>query len=1028
MPSNQSSSNEPKIDRLAMIRNAAKGIRSQPVQTDEEVEHTTQVSAPITTTGRTDHEVKTAQAISPERPRDEYINQQNIAGSLFEGLLKKQRELASTRWSVAELKISFPELEKLVEWIKSPSQFEINEAFERGWSKALDPSGQYTNEVVAGLILHVIAAETVRRFGTEGSYWSCVYKQLPWGESSRSQLFLNNGQPSAFHKKLLEKSAQALEMRHTFDIDGVQQYFSTGFLQFGFTHFGFKKRLGEWLAGYHISTNAIEALTHDSNLHSNSFGKLWEDLSRYRNNQLTDQQLENRIKESCWILPEWISDLKVAAKEKLHLGTQSRNRGDGEFLSLPMLEFNNSGHPEFKFRLKDLIDLPLTGESYTVTLDDERKLDLIRQNDGGYDPVGSEEFIVSWEKYRLQAAVKDCRTGAQAAAQDVNIWQPDEFLHVFAENGRKYTDAFALKGQPGNAIHIMFPCLLSHEIQGDANSIWTSAENTWKIVTLSPEADFKLLLDDEVFWELQRALKPTRELIDGRNFIAEALSINASPVDIQSWPLRSTLELSTHESAPINIKWARIGFEKFNFDAGTQSAILKVLPEYLERGVSIQFSVEAFGQKLLIRKRALIPYTGAFWIRDNGVKYQVPRVLHTQDASRIKLCAFPKSATENDDTSSYCITEGYHFTRRLAKNAIQLSGLAGFGSPLILQKGLFNQWDTPQILADAVIDGGCIHQVKISEDYLTIFPSNFVNLKNDFVAIAWVGGEGNMRLERLTLSEGPASDLGDQVWCARNNSANECINAIGIFYEGECIGSWWNLSSWTRALTDCQSREQAEEYSKVIRLFNCPILYEENRRFMTSFLQRFPAETLLTWLQANVHLSFDKDTKLSTTPKKYNTWLRAIGILFEDATPTMDLADISLLIEQLTTRSKDPISLDSLAKVTHLLTAASPVLAASVISPWLDDYARHEDAAKANQARLGLINELTPSEEELEDISANLIRADSHFIQEHCSDFGKNGFHLPSARKDNLPYLFEYSITRRIAAAQHFQHHPISKT
>lgn len=931
--------------------------------------------------------------------------------------------LESRKWSVVELKTTYAELEELVGWLASTTQDDIYEAYDRGWSKAIDPSGQFTNKVVVGLLLHVISAETVRRFGSEGSYWSCVYNQLPWKEINQKQLFSYNGQPSTFHKELLQDSAQALQLRHTFGIDGVQQWFSTGFLQFGFTHHGFKRRLGEWLAGYHMSTNAIESLTNYGDLESQSFTELWGSLERYRNNQLPDDVLENRIKDSCWILPEWIHDLRVAAKDKLHLGTKSGRQVDSEgtteFLSKPILKFDNFGHPQFRFRLIDIIELPLTAESYTVTLNDEPKLDLIRQNDGAYDPIGSEEFLVPWNENIVHVAVKDRRTGEQVALQDVDIWQPDEFLHVFAENGQKYEDAYAMKSKPGNAIHILFPSLLVYKIEGTENSIWTSDDGTWKILTLSPDTNLKLLLDGEIFWELRESLEPSNELVKGREFIYNNINVQVSPVDVQSGLLLSTIEVKTHES--VTIKRARIGFETLAFDEATHKAILPAKAEYLQQGFSIQFSVEAFGQKLTIRKRVSIPYTGAFWIRHDGVNYDVPRVLHTQDTSNMKLCAFPRNARDGDDPDSYCITEGYHFTRRLAKHAIQLAGLHGLGSPLMLQKGLFNQFDEPQVLAHAVIDGGCIHQIKICEEYLTIFPSNFLPLKGDFVAVAWVGSKEEMRLENLALNEDTVSNTEHRVWRAQNNFGNEYINAIGIFYKGECIGSWWNLSHWTLAIKACTTRELAEEYSNVIRNFNCPILYDETRDYLVRFLRKFPAEVLVSWLHPKSELNFE-NKRLRTSGQKYDRWIRAVGILFEEAMPEIDLADISLIIEELSS-SENSVSLDSITNVTHRLTGASPTLTSSVVGSWLKDY-EIVDKEKAKYIKEALIETLEPSEEELDDIATNIIRGtDCEFINKICSAFGRNGVNLHEKQKVNLPFLFEHSITRRLAAAQSLKHH-----
>lgn len=1010
--------NKPKCasedDRIEMIRDAVKSKRSNATHEHEE-------SASL-------HQPKGLESAEASiqnsfMPVQSVQSADDTASSLFKRFWTRREQLSSDKWSVAELRISFPELNQLVNWLQSPSQSEINEAFDRGWSKSLDPKGQVTNKVVIGFLLHLIYAETVRRFGTEGSYWSCVYNQLPWKESNRRHLFIYNGQPSSFHRELLENSAQTLKMRHTFGIDGVQHWFSTGFLQFGFTHGGFKRRLGEWLAGYHTSTNAIEALTGDPNLKSPGFADLWENLSRYRRGQLTDHQFQERIKNCCWILPEWIPELKASAKEKIHLGTQSGKSQDSdlepEFVSQPVLEFDTFGHPRFRCHLKDLVDLPLTAERYTLSFNQEPKLDLVRQSDAGYDPIGSEDFIIPWEKYQVQASINDSRTGSQVASQTLLTWQPDEYLQVFAENGQRYEDAFAIKGKPGNALHILSPSLLEHVIEGQENSIWSSADDTWKIITLSPETNLKLLLEGELFWELKAALEPSKELIDGRAFVSNAISVNVDPVDIQSGLLLSTLEVSTHES--ISLHWVRVGFSPLEFEGKSRRAVVQITPDHLENGISIQFSVSAFGQRLLIRKRVEIPFYGSFWIRQDGIKYDTPRVLHTQDLAQMKLCARAKHS-EEEDLASYCITEGYHFSRRLAKNAIQMSGLSGLGSPLKLQKGLFNQFTNPQILADAVVDGGCIHQAKISADYLTIFPSNFTGLKDEFIAVAWVGNEEGMRLERLQLSEGTVGETDHQVWRSVNTFENEHINAIGIFYEGECIGSWWNLSSWTFALRNCANREQAEEYARVIRILNCPILYEENRTFLSAFIRQYPAEALVPWVISRIALTLDTEIELKTAPAKFTSWLRATGILFEEAKPEMDLADVSLLVEELSTDSKDPLSPDSLARASHTLTAGSPLLTAQVIGPWLRELSKFEGRAKANTIRMGLVSALEPSEEEIEDIAQNLIRADSFFIRQHCSDFGHHGFDLPPARRDNLPFLFEHSITRRMASAQYLRY------
>lgn len=619
--------------------------------------------------------------------------------------------------------------------------------------------------------------------------------------------------------------------------------------------------------------------------------------------------------------------------------------------------------------------------------------------------------------------MQDSRTGNQLVSQSLDLWQPDEFLHVFSENGQRFADPFALKGNPGNAVHVLFPLLLEVELESSENSKWTSPDNNWQIITLSPNTNIRLLLEGELFWELKEAFEPSTELIQARAFIDQALSATASTVDIQSGLLTSTLSITKPDA--MSIRWARIGFDHITFEENPIRAILPIAPATLERGVSIQFCLEEFDRRFLIRKRIHIPFEGAFWIRQDGVKWDVPRVLHTQDATLMKLCASPRNPKNDEDPKQYCITEGYHFSRRLTGSAIQLSGLNGMGCPLILQRGLFNnQFSDPQVLADAVIDGGCIHQIRISSECLTIFPSGLVELKSSFQAIAWVGSNDDMRLEHLKLSADTVADSNHKVWRAQNPYQEEHINAVGIFYEGECIGSWWNLSAWTLALRNCPDSAHAEEYANVIRVFNCPILYEENRTYIANFMQEYPVESLLNWLQTRVTLKINDNTLLRSQTGKYNQWLRAVGILVEQSNPKMDIAVVSLVLEEVS-GSENALDSNSLSKAAHILTAASPILSGTLIEVWLKHYASYNGSASANSIRQDLIAALEPSEDEIEDISTNLIRADSFFVHQHCKEFGKNGFHLPPARRDNLPFLFEHSITRRLAAAEYLRHHRI---
>ena len=160
------------------------------------------------------------------------------------------------------------------------------------------------------------AVEFARREGNERSLWVTI-RQGHFSETTDSELFAKD-HPTRLHKDALESAARWLNLRHVFGQVGLQNWFDTIYLQFGFSRGSFMRRLPEWLAGQG-ETLAIQQLLNGP-MQSATFRQLWERLLDFRRHFITEQQVRPVIESSPWVLPEWAKDLMIQARTKPHLG------------------------------------------------------------------------------------------------------------------------------------------------------------------------------------------------------------------------------------------------------------------------------------------------------------------------------------------------------------------------------------------------------------------------------------------------------------------------------------------------------------------------------------------------------------------------------------------------------------------------------------------------------------------------------------------------------------------------------------
>src|SRR5262249_8195734 len=160
-------------------------------------------------------------------------------------------------------------------------------------------------------------------------------------------------------KDALELACRGLSLRHVFGVAGVQSYYASIYLQFGFTRKGIA-RLPYWLAGQGV-TEAIAYLL-GPNLRSDAFQTLWLTLKEYRRGNITEQRLRLVINQNPWLLSEWADEIVARSRDRLELGTSTGVHAEtsASFLDSPTLSWNPPSEPSFNCRVTNLALLDLT--------------------------------------------------------------------------------------------------------------------------------------------------------------------------------------------------------------------------------------------------------------------------------------------------------------------------------------------------------------------------------------------------------------------------------------------------------------------------------------------------------------------------------------------------------------------------------------------------------------------------------------------------------------------------------------------
>ena len=369
----------------------------------------------------------------------------------------EEQHLIPHNWSLAELYIDNEDYEWLCRWAYNLHENIVQTwLVTSSWRSVTICDRECSYATALGTLLLLFTSETARRRATEGGLWVTFQKEC-FHNATLEVLFIQ-GQPKRAYKDALEAAARWLQIRHVFGIEGLQSWFDTICLQFGFTHQGFLRRLPEWLVGQG-KTQAMQRLL-DGPLRSETFCRLWDALHNVRRKYITVERLKAILANNCWVLPEWIDELAIQAVARIELGQGSETNEvftDALYEPLvdePILRWNGSAVPEFVCHIISLARFELSEETYFVKANERSCTRLQRNNDGMYTFHPSEE-IVLFANEPLQVVTLVSSIGDVVDSAVVTLWNNNDEINVFRVQSGKFIDGWLDVMRPETAYFLI---------------------------------------------------------------------------------------------------------------------------------------------------------------------------------------------------------------------------------------------------------------------------------------------------------------------------------------------------------------------------------------------------------------------------------------------------------------------------------------------------------------------------------------------------------------------------------------------
>ncbi len=762
----------------------------------------------------------------------------------------KAQGFGASAWSLAELRPDQEDYAWLCDWMRHLSSGVAARCLQEGpWRKFTQDELIFSYSAGIGTLLLMSPVEVARREATLGSLWTAVGRG-PFPETTRAQLFVQSyrfssavsrsasnettwvpffvqGYPTRVYKDAVEQAARWLHLRHVFGIEGVQNWYDTVYLQFGFSRPGFARRLPEWLVGQG-QTQSIQQLLSGS-MRSQTFCALWEALRSFRSNNWTEEQLRARLGGNPWVLPEWADDLVKGARAKPSLGVGSAaiTAPSGEdiqdpFLGPPRLRWDLAHPPRFVCAVTNLAELDLQEHSYAIVIAGQACGHLRRTTDGTY--LASTNEIELPEIAPLLAASLVTPDGRVAQSLTLELWDETEDVTAFSARSGERFDAWKQVMRPQTGVFLLLAADLS--LEPEVRSWHALPQSAAKLYSLAPgwSQETRAMLEDQALWQPNLTSPPVR---GPEQTLSRAIHVQLhEPADHLFFGERIRLVITFPEG--LRLAFLRAGGQPLAFEwldsTCALTSPLAVTPKLfgVEEVCRIELLLGVKTGSTVMRLHHVVdlPLTGAAVLTSQGWV-----ALRPGDALELEQGRLQPVKVFVMDIDRWVLLEGDLWVGRPWKTPRPLTALSGFGAPLQLCEGAYNHYRGTRVLAGSVIDHGTLAAVEV--DALSA-PTRTVALQLSRPieagaehTILWWDQNGTLQ----TLIPECYELQGQAMWWLASVGADltEPL-AIAIAYRGTRLGSWWS-AEWHTSLRRLM-RRSPHTIAALLRWFQLPLLGE----------------------------------------------------------------------------------------------------------------------------------------------------------------------------------------------------------
>lgn len=870
------------------------------------------------------------------------------------------------------------------------------------------------------LMLLTLLVNHARRHTRGDRIWNCM-KTLPITQELRHTLFSNNGQPRQILRDRIESAAYYWNLRHVFDIPGHHSWFVTMFLQLGFSLPAAKKRLPYWLSGQ-IAPTASTYLQNGI-LRSDSFLSLWNALRSYRLNYSSEAKCQNSLKTNPWILDEWIPELLKLAKSKLHLidfFQEEPEQQEPLILGPPQLVWKQSQDPVFRCEILAMMSFELEDDRYEIQIPGSEPVSLIRQENGDYYLSGDSYIEIPFKDAELHCRITSVSAlcGSQeVGSQAIHLWERTYPVTLYRkENGHKIDDPENPErlDQGAYAIHHHSFEISPEALRNNRNGPWFVSE----VPGVAKNEYLKLLLNgDDVWW-------PTEGEASIQLFNSNEIEVKVASLSSEVWtdpdsPPKCELSLYLPNGAELN--WCRIGPEVIDFHEVSnhqyRSAPITLNEEQIVRALTLNLGFTFNSRRHRARKSINIEiFSFALKSQHSFKLYQSNRALNIRNSRGFLYHLSPPPVSPNLDERRNWILEGHRVIRSVPKRGFSLSDLAGYGESLYLSYGLYNTQEEPKELIERVRDNGVIRSIRFNADGFSLQTSSPIEFDEKHELIAWTMDHRFIRIYAQHLEQ----QYPDQWVCPFSSfhdglSPNPKIKAIGLFYDGVRLGSWFDLRFYY-SVTNISTEEEAERCAEMLRWFKAPVLDDEIASSMIFLFKNHIGQVMPVWL------SSEKSPTLGLKGVQTgDTWLNVVSQLGR-RTPINDLtiANARQALEAVYANF-DPTNLQlTLPSALEALDGVGSNFVAKVCHLYLTEVSQGNLSGKPEKIIEAVRDRLKPSQEEVCQFCEQLS-IDDRFLLETIKSALKPRSQLSHRDIQNIERLLSHRLTRQLLTSAYLK-------